>query len=226
MHHSFEFITILEGEIAVTVEDKEYLLSKGESALIFPEQIHAMESVKSKHSLVIFSPDIVSAYSKRHSSEVPESIRVQVPYYLISEFLAMDEGDSIIKIKSILYGLCAAFDENADYKKKRSDDNGLLRRMFEFVEKNYDKECDLKALSCALGYNSAYLSRYFKDVTNLSYTSYVNRYKIGKACYLLKNTDKTVLECAYECGYFSLRNFNRNFKSVVGSSPKEYRNEK
>lgn len=81
-------------------------------------------------------------------------------------------------------------------------------------------------MSNELGYNSAYLSRYFGEVANMSYTSYVNRYKVSKACYILKNTDKTVLECAYECGYNSLRNFNRNFKSIIGLSPKEYRMKK
>ena len=226
MHHSFEFITILEGQISVTVEDKEFLLVEGDSALIFPEQVHAMRSEKSKHSLVIFSPDIVSAYSKRHSGEIPTDIKLKASEYVISEFLALDENSSVFKIKSILYGVCAAFDENAEFKKKKSDENGLLKRVFEFVENNYDKQCDLKTLGNALGYNGTYLSRFFHDVTNISYTSYVNRYKIGKACYLLKNTDKTVLECAYECGYLSIRNFNRNFKSVVGNSPKEYRNGK
>jgi AraC-like DNA-binding protein len=123
----------------------------------------------------------------------------------------------------MLYGICSLLDENATYKEKRSGERGLLRAVFDFVENNYDKACDLKALSHALGYNGAYLSRYFKECTGIPYTSYVNLYKVSKVCYLLKNTDKTVLECAGDCGYISLRNFNRNFKSIIGQSPKEYR---
>ena len=57
----------------------------------------------------------------------------------------------------------------------------------------------------------------------MPFTAYANRHRISKACYLLRTTDKTILECACDCGYTSLRSFNRNFKEHVGLSPKEYR---
>ncbi len=41
--------------------------------------------------------------------------------------------------------------------------------------------------------------------------------------YLLRNTDKSALECSCECGYTSLRSFNRNFKAIIGTSPTDYR---
>ncbi|MBQ8689860.1 MAG: helix-turn-helix transcriptional regulator [Clostridia bacterium] len=78
-------------------------------------------------------------------------------------------------------------------------------------------------MSIAIGYNSSYLSRYFKEFTNMTFVSCVNRYRISRACYMLKNSDKTVLECAYECGYKSLRSFNRNFMLYVGVTPTDYR---
>ena len=142
---------------------------------------------------------------------------------MISQFLDINEASSVIKKKAILYGICSLFDETAEYVEKCVGEQGLLHDIFDFVENNYDKEYNLNALGHTLGYNGAYLSRYFKEATGICYTSYVNRYKINKACYLLKNTNKTILECACDCGYASLRNFNRNFKSIIGQSPKEYR---
>lgn len=223
IHHSFEFIAILEGKMTVTVAETDYELSKGEGVLIFPEQIHSLKSEKSKHSLVIFSPDIVSAYSRMNSSKIPLENKINVPEYLISQFLDIDEASSIIRKKAILYEICSLLDETAEYVEKCGGKHGLLHDIFDFVENNYDKEYDLNTLGHTLGYNGAYLTRYFKKITGISYTTYVNRCKINKACYLLKNTDKTILECAYDCGYASLRNFNRNFKSIIGLSPKEYR---
>ena len=223
MHHSFEVIVIFEGKMTVTVAETDYELSSGEGVLIFPEQIHSLKSKKSKHSLVIFSSDIVSAYSRKYSSKLPVGNKINIPDYLISQFLDINESSSVIKKKAILYGICSLFDETAEYVEKYDGEQGLLHDIFDFVENNYDKECNLNALGHTLGYNGAYLSRYFKKVTGICYTSYVNRYKINKACYLLKNTNKTILECACDCGYASLRNFNRNFKSIIGESPKEYR---
>ena len=223
MHHSFEFIVIFEGKMSVTVAETDYELSSGEGVLIFPEQIHSLKSEKSKHSLVIFSSDIVNTYSRKYSSKLPVENKINIPDYLISQILDINEASSVIKKKAILYGICSLFDETAEYVEKCVGEQGLLHDIFDFVENNYDKEYTLNALGHTLGYNGAYLSRYFKEATGICYTSYVNRYKINKACYLLKNTNKTILECACDCGYASLRNFNRNFKSIIGQSPKEYR---
>jgi AraC-like DNA-binding protein len=223
MHHSFEFISVLEGEMTVTVEDVSYELKAGEGVLIFPEQIHSLESTRSKHMLIIFSPDIVSAYYTKHSPEIPCNSKISVPEYLNDRLEELNGDSSIIKIKAVLYLLCSLLDENTKYIKKKNVKGDLLREVFDFVENNYDKECDLVRVSRELGYNSAYLSRFFSETTKTSFISYVNRYRISKACYALRNTNKTVLECAYECGFHSLRSFNRNFKSTVGVSPKEYR---
>ena len=223
MHHSFEFITILEGNMTVSIGNCRYELRAGEGVLVFPEQIHSLESTDSKHLLVIFSPDTVSTYYSAHSTEIPKNSKIAIPSYLVYQLRILDEASSVIKRKAILYSLCAILDENAEYLKKKNDEYGLLYSMFDFVEKNYANECSLHAMSLALGYSSSYASRYFSEITTMSFVSYVNRYKISKACYALRNTHKSILECAYECGYSSLRNFNRNFKNIIGLTPKEYR---
>ena len=223
MHHSFEFITILEGNMTVNIGNCRYELRSGEGVLIFPEQIHSLESTDSKHLLVIFSPDTVSAYYSTHSTEIPKNSKITISPYLVHQLQILDAASSVIKRKAILYSLCAILDENAEYLKKKNDEYGLIYSIFDFVEKNYANECSLHAMSRALGYSSSYVSRYFKEITTMSFVSYVNRYKISKACYVLKNSHKSILECACECGYFSLRNFNRNFKNIIGLTPKEYR---
>ena len=223
MHHSFEFVVILEGRMIITVGEDKYDLKKGEGILIFPEQLHAFNSLGSEHLLVIFSPDIISAFYSKHSAELPASARINPPEYLVSMLSEIDEGASVFKFKGVLYSLCALLDENTEYVKRKSHENGLLRSILDFIDNNYDKSCTLDDLGNAIGYNRSYLSRYFSELTNMSFVSYVNRYRINRVCYLLKNSSKTVLECAYECGYKSLRSFNRNFMLYVGVSPSDYR---
>lgn len=224
MHHSFEFITVLEGNMTVNIENFRYELSGGEGVLVFPEQIHSLESTCSKHLLVIFSPDTVSAYYSSHLTEIPKNSKITIPSYMMSQLQSLDVGSSVIQRKAILYSMCAMLDENAEYLKKRNDEYGLLYSIFDFVERNYANECSLHSMSIALGYNSAYVSHYFKEITAMSFVGYLNRCRISKACYALRNTNKSILECAYECGYSSLRSFNRNFKNIIGLTPKEYRN--
>ncbi len=226
IHHSFEFITILEGNMAVCVGNDRYELQKGEGILIFPEQLHSLESTESEHLLFIFSADIVSAFYAKHSSELPKCARLTISPYQVDEISKLDGQSSIIKLKGALYSLCAMLDENTEYVKRKTSQNGLIHSIFDFVENNFDKSCTLDDLGNAVGYNCSYLSRYFSDSTGIPFVSYVNQYRISRACHMLKNSNKTVLECAYDCGYTSLRSFNRNFKLYVGVSPKNYRTAK
>ena len=124
----------------------------------------------------------------------------------------------------MLYSLCGEFDKGAAYyAKRKKESDGLLPRIFHFVESNYGADCSLSALSSDTSYNYVYLSRYFKERTGIPYTEYVNRYRINQACYFIGNTEKNMLNIAFECGFDSLRSFNRNFARIMGITPGEYR---
>ena len=68
MHHSFELITIIEGSMTVIVGNDKYELKKGESILVFPEQLHSLESSESKHILFIFSAHTITLFLKNQKS--------------------------------------------------------------------------------------------------------------------------------------------------------------
>ena len=191
--------------------------------MIFPNQLHSLSSDKSRHLLCIFSPDLVRAYSSKTEKVVPESNFFSPDAYLIDTLDKMPEDANLIAKKGLLYSVCAAFDGAVSYEPRRSGQKGLLSQIFAFVEQNFVSECTPEELSAQLGYDYAYLSRSFKKSTGISYVSYLNIYRLNKACYLLDNTDKSILQCALEVGYASLRTFNRNFKNHFGFSPAEYR---
>ena len=99
----------------------------------------------------------------------------------------------------------------------------LLHEIFLFVEKNFRGDCSVGALAHQVGYSEDYLSRYFMHAVGMSYHSYVIQYRLGQACYLLRNTDEPILQCAMDSGFTSLRSFNRNFSLYIGMTPTEYR---
>lgn len=223
LHQSFEFITVLSGEMEVTVDNKVSILHKGNSMLIFPNQIHSISSNASKHMLCIFSPDLVKAYTAKISGRVPIDNSFSPNSFFVEALNNLAANASTIEKKGLLYSLCAEFDKVAVYDTKKSDDKNLLYKIFKFVELNYNKECSLTELANDTGFSYSYLSRFFKKITGISFNYYVNQYRISNACYLLNNSDCSVLQCALDCGYNSLRSFNRNFKELVAVTPQEYR---
>ena len=222
LHQCFEIIVILEGEMEIFVEGRACTVRKGEAALIFPNQIHALRSSHCRHALVIFSPRLVQAYAARLVDRVPEICRFVPDEYLVERLLHLDEAGKEVR-KGVLYSLCGQFDEGAGYRKRGADDKNLLYRIFSYVEEKFSEECTLGAMSDELGYDYSYLSRYFKKAVGISFNEYVNHYRLSQSCYLLDNSDRSIMQCALESGFSSIRSFNRNFKEQFGITPAQYK---
>jgi len=223
LHHSFEFITVLSGSMKVTVDSKVYCLKENEALLIFPYQLHSLSSDHCKHMLCIFAPELVKSYATKTSGKIPENNKFSPDNYLINLLNNLDEHSSTIEKKGLLYSLCSQLEKETAYKKRTADTEYLLHKIFEFIENNYKNNCTLENLSKTTGFSYSYLSRYFKKIVGISFNAFVNQYRISNACYMLNNSGYSILQCAYECGYSSLRSFNRNFKMLLSVTPQEYR---
>ena len=223
LHQSFELVAAIEGTMTVNINNTPYIISQGEAVLIFPHQLHSMSGDGSRHVLCIFSPEIVKEYSSRTSDKLPVCNKFILNDYLRDEINKLGDNSSKTRIKGLLYTICSEFDEEAEYISQKSIGHNLLYRIFRYVENNYSRDFSLEKLSGDMGFSYHYISRYFKNSVGITLNTYINMYRISKACYLLNNTNCTVIQCAMECGYSSLRSFNRNFKAHTGTTPMEYK---
>lgn len=217
LHRNFECILLEEGEMTITVDSSEYVLTPGQGVLIFPNQLHAIRSAHCRHTLFIFSPHIVQRFYQDRSGKLPLSNLFSAPTAL------PDTDSSIYAIKAAMYALCAAFDSTARYRDVVLDKQDLLHRIFTATEQLFRGDCTLSSLSKAVGYNPEYISRFFKQKVGIPFNDYLNIRRLSHAAQLLTDTDETILSCALESGFGSLRSFNRNFKAHYGITPRAYR---
>lgn len=223
LHRSFELILVDEGTMTVTADGVRYLLKQGEGALIFPDQIHSLESEASRHTLFIFSPRIVQAFFTEKNGHLPKSNRVALSEDSLRALHSLTAESSKYELKGAMYTVCAAFDRQTAYKDVEGSKQELLFRILSYTEQNFKGNCELNTLAAAIGYNPEYVSRFFKKKMGIPYHRYLNTRRLNHAAYLLQNNDETCLACAIESGYTSLRSFNRNFKSFFGVTPQDYR---
>lgn len=101
--------------------------------------------------------------------------------------------------------------------------NVPVRRATEYLIKNFKNDLSLKDISEYAGLNSASLCRSFKHSTGKSIFNYLAQVRINFACKLLKNSDFTVSQIAFECGFRTVSNFNRHFKTIMKISPIGYK---
>jgi AraC-like DNA-binding protein len=74
-----------------------------------------------------------------------------------------------------------------------------------------------------VGLSPAAFSRFFRRATGRGFTETLNDIRLGHACEMLRETDRTVAEICYECGFENLANFNRQFRRRHTLSPREWR---
>lgn len=113
-----------------------------------------------------------------------------------------------------------------DYKHdtvKQDDQNSISSKVYNYLMKNFKRKVSLEEVATHVNQNPTSLCRYFKQNTKKSIFESLNEIRVEYACKLLANSDFTIAQIAYESGYNNLSNFNKQFKKVLGKSPKDYK---
>jgi len=102
--------------------------------------------------------------------------------------------------------------------------------ILEYIHKNYTEDLSLTIIADHFSLSEGYVSKLFKEATNINFKIYLNQLKIKKAKKLLKEKNYKISEVSKMIGYHNVNTFIRVFKNIEGISPGEYkkihRNEK
>lgn len=103
------------------------------------------------------------------------------------------------------------------------DDSRRILKVKNFISKNYMDELRLPELASLAGMSSSAFSRFFKLHTGRNISEYIIDLRLGYVARMLVDTDKSISEIGFDCGFNNLSNFNRIFKKKKGCSPSEFR---
>lgn len=219
-HLAFELIYINDGQLHISIDQKEYHLQKNDLAFIFTNQIHEFKTIDySEITIILFSPELIGDFFMNFKGFIPNDNVLH-----LEEELNLNKLTSIYSQKSFLYAVCADLINQKSFAPvKQSPQTNVLYKMLLYVEQNYYTDCTLKAVAKHLQYDYPYLSKLFVQQMNMTFTDYLNHYRVSQSCYLLKNSQQSISEVAVNCGFNNLRTFHRNFRKISSHSPKEYR---
>ncbi|MCU0793442.1 MAG: AraC family transcriptional regulator [Opitutaceae bacterium] len=100
----------------------------------------------------------------------------------------------------------------------------LVERAYRIVHAEHARSLRVPLLASRLGVSAAHLSRVFHHATGLRLVDYVARYRAERARAMLAEDDpRPVAEVARACGFASISQFNRVFRSTFGASPRALR---
>lgn len=102
-------------------------------------------------------------------------------------------------------------------------DADSVRSVIDYISENYKNHITLEKLSELVHLSETRLSRIFRSITGMSCIDYVIEFRLSKALDMLRSSDISVIEIAYETGFNNISYFNRTFKKHFNVTPTEYR---
>ncbi len=98
-----------------------------------------------------------------------------------------------------------------------------IRPALNFINNNYAEHIDLSLLSELCHMSQATFRRKFKEIMTCTPLDYIHSMRVQHACMMLRGTAKPITEISSAVGFDSISSFNRQFLSIKGISPKQYR---
>ena len=91
------------------------------------------------------------------------------------------------------------------------------------MDRAYAEPLDVRAVAAVAHISPAHFSRCFRDVFGETPHRYLQRRRVERSMFLLRETDRSVTEICFDVGFTSLGTFSRTFRDIVGEAPSEYR---
>ncbi|MEU1351796.1 helix-turn-helix domain-containing protein [Streptomyces sp. NPDC005775] len=105
------------------------------------------------------------------------------------------------------------------------ESNRRMLRARDAMDRSYAQPLDVPALARLAHVSAAHFSRTFRATFGETPHRYLQRRRVERAMFLLRETDRSVTDICFEVGFGSTGTFSRTFREIVGQSPRTYRKE-
>jgi len=103
------------------------------------------------------------------------------------------------------------------------DLNRRLLRARDAMDRAYAEPLDVSAVAAVAHMSEAHFSRTFRAVFGETPHRYLQRRRVERSMFLLRETGRSVTDICLDVGFTSLGTFSRTFREIVGQSPSTYR---
>lgn len=207
--HHWEF----NSEYAENNENVEYLTLSFKTEYIdrcssaFPEITERLEELKSVAAALTFPEKeaaVLADMMTKMSNDAPSEL---LPY--------------VFRLVLLLSKYCKKATIAGTYSEtNRTSDR--INRVKDFSQSNYARTITIDMVAEHVGMNRSSFCTFFKKATGQTYITYLNKLRVDRACYLLREGNFNITEVCYMVGFNDVPYFNRCFKNNRGMSPKEY----
>lgn len=236
IHDLLEVVYCRDGELDITIDDVNYRLERSDVAVICPLVVHSYNvSARNGVDGVIFivNTALYPALGDMLSDACPVSPVIRsrdisgAAFYALSALCNICENPlgSGSELKSIAWlgvALAELCTQMTMAERTLSARDTIMRTIL-YLQRNFRQPLTLNQAAAATGASPNYLSALFSKQLRISFHTLLNAMRLNHALDMLRHSDLPVTEICYDCGFSSLRTFNRVFMDSFGMTPRQLR---
>lgn len=253
-HSHYQLFTVVEGTGTRFIGDNIQHFEAGDTVFLGPNLPHLWSSDKpyfeasstlKTHGIVVYftedflgasffeQPEMVAIASLLERSKSGLEFTGKTNKQLIKSLRKLSQTtgfDSVLLLLNVLNNLS----KSIDYKQitdlnyvntHKASETSRMQKVHDYVITNYREKIHLSTIASIINMSEAAFCRYFKKRTNKTFSDFVNEIRVGSACKLLASEELPITQIAFECGFNTLSNFNRQFQKITKQTPSIYRKE-
>ena len=249
-HGEIQFCLVTKGSIRFLVNEKRYLLQAGDGVFINSGYLHMAKPVGGPDSAYICldaDPRLLTAFpgsvletryvapflkdpameDRQLAPGIPwqkELLdRVSRAYTLFEEQRFGYELRLTTLLQEMWLLLLEHRPQSAELSHSRLQENAVVQGILSYISQNFDRHITLEAIARAVSFSGSECCRLFKKVTGDTIFSYLKSYRLARGMELLRDTQLSVSQIAYDTGFCSTSYFIEVFRAQKGITPLQYR---
>lgn len=229
-HLECELLYVESGQTIVSHNHQEYTLTGGDAIFLGSGEIHYIKSdVDSIVAITMFDSALIADLQnsvRLYSAKLEHSY--PIPEYFSNIRRELDERPPFFELQSCEYiiSLMIQIFRGEELISKPTDREqssiANYKNLLSEIEKKYN--CITFSDAAAfMGLSEPYFSKFFRKISGMTFSQYLNTVRLEHAVELLKNNrgQLSVTDIAFQCGFDTIRHFNRVFRDITGMSPRQ-----
>lgn len=244
VHPFHEIFYFSSGECTSFIDHNIYKFGKGDLVIVPGGCLHkTIYTGKGIHERIVisFRQEITDWIKEQIGAEylkncmvpgvinIPEKRRNYVDS-LLDKLMFENDTPDILSTAFIKAGLvelllfiirCKEYEDNVI--KEIDVDNRKIQEVATYIFEHYTENILLEDVADKFDMSKSFLSKRFKTATGFGFKEYIINLRIQNACRLLLETNKSITDIAFECGFNDSNYFGDSFRKIKGISPRKYR---
>lgn len=241
---SNEFLFVLKGTLHAIINNQHYKLRENDVVFINSGDVYQMDGENENLVLSMhIEYDFFNQTAKRERGLYicNSSLNENSSYHSLRRIFAKimfeysnRESGYELQIMSLVYQLIYLLNKNFLLTETQhmqtldiqgSKYNERVSNILAYIKQNYFEPVSLQDVAASQYLTPEYLSKFFKNQMGVTFTRYLNEFRLSQAVKELMGTDNSVTKVAMNNGFPNLASFNKIFKEVYNTTPAEYRSE-